>query len=226
MSNIALILGAGSGTRMKSEKSKMLLELMGKTVIERSVQAFLEVPEVDEIIVAGREQDIDIYKELLDDEKVTFVIGGATRQQSVQNAVETIDEADYLLIHDGARPFIKVKDIRAALQAAKEYGAAAVGVPVKDTIKVIDKDNFVVNTPDRATLVAVQTPQVFPFEAYKAALEKAMQDNKEFTDDCGIYEYSGGKIKMVEGEYTNIKITTPDDIAVGENILLQQIRRG
>lgn len=226
MSNIALILGAGSGTRMKSDKSKMLLDIMGKTVIERTVQAFLEVPEIDEIIVAAREQEIDIYRELLDDDKVTFVIGGATRQQSVHNAVETIDEADYLLIHDGARPFIKVSDIRKTLQVAKQYGAAAVGVPVKDTIKVIDSDGFVVNTPERSTLFAVQTPQIFLFEAYRAALEKAIKKQKEFTDDCGIFEDAGGKVKMVEGDYTNIKITTPDDIAVGENILLQQIRRG
>ena len=111
MSNTAIILGAGSGTRMKSDNNKMLLEISGKTVIERSVEAFLPLREIDEIIVTAREEELDTYISLLDYEKVTFVIGGATRQESVKNAVETVDEADYIIIHDGARPFIKKENI-------------------------------------------------------------------------------------------------------------------
>ncbi len=219
MSNVAIVLGAGSGTRMKSEKSKLLLEIDGKTVIERSVNAFLNISDVDDIIVTVREQDLETFANLLDDERITFVIGGDTRQKSVKNAVDTIDSADMLIIHDGARPLISEEDIENTVIAARDCGAAAVGVPVKDTIKVIDGDNFIVDTPDRSKLFAVQTPQIFDFKQYKNALEKSLDDGKDFTDDCQLIEYAGGKVKMVTGSYTNIKITTPDDLPLAENIL-------
>lgn len=224
MSNVAIILGAGSGTRMKSEKNKMLLDIMGTTVIQRSVNAFLEIPDVDEIIVTAREQELDEFSKLLTDERITFVIGGDTRQKSVKNAVETIEDAELIIIHDGARPFVKSDDIANTIRAALEYDAAALGVPVKDTIKVIDDNNFVVDTPDRATLFAVQTPQVFKLDMYKSAIEKAEKDEKDFTDDCQLIEYNGGMVKMVVGSYDNIKITTPDDIALAENILIKRNR--
>lgn len=219
MSNVAIILGAGNGTRMKSEKSKLLLEIGSKTVIERSVEAFLSVSDIDEIIVVARAQDIDIYSELLTDERISFVIGGATRQQSVKNAVETVDDAHLIVIHDGARPLIKCEDIEKTIRAAEEFSAAAVGVFVKDTIKIVDKQGFVESTPDRSTLFAVQTPQIFDFELYKKAMQKADEQGLDFTDDCQLVELCGGKVKMVEGSYSNIKITTPDDIALAENLL-------
>lgn len=225
MSSVAIVLGAGSGTRMKMEKSKLLLEIMGKTVIERSVNAFLEISDVDDVIVTVREDDVEAFSNVLTDERVTFVIGGKTRQESVKNAIETIDgDIDYVLIHDGARPFIRTEDIENTLIAARDYDSAAVGVPVKDTIKVIDDDNVVIGTPDRSKLFAVQTPQIFKFDLYKEALEKAENDGKDFTDDCQLIEYAGGKVKMVVGSYDNIKITTPDDIALAENILLKRVR--
>lgn len=210
---------------MKIDKSKLLLEVMGKTVLERSVEAFLEVEDIDEVIVTAREQDIDEFSRLIDSERVSFVIGGATRQQSVKNAVDTVDDAELIVIHDGARPFIRKEDIINTLDAARTFGAAAVGVPVKDTIKVIDGDSFVVDTPDRSTLFAVQTPQIFDFKLYKSALSKAEQDRRDFTDDCQLIEYVGGKVKMVTGDYTNIKITTPDDAVLADNIILNRIRR-
>lgn len=219
MSNVAIILGAGNGTRMKSEKSKLLLEIGSKTVIERSVEAFLSVSDIDEIIVVARAQDIDIYSELLTDERISFVIGGATRQQSVKNAVETVDDAHLIIIHDGARPLIKCEDIEKTIRAAEEFSAAAVGVFVKDTIKIVDKQGFVESTPDRSTLFAVQTPQIFDFVLYKNAMQKADEQGLDFTDDCQLVELCGGKVKMVEGSYSNIKITTPDDIALAENLL-------
>ena len=225
MINTAIILAAGNGTRMKSEKSKLLLQIMGKTVIERSVNAFLEISDIDEIIVTVREEDVETFSNLLPDERVSFVIGGETRQQSVKNAVDTISESDLIIIHDGARPFISAADIENTIRAAKDFGAAAVGVPVKDTIKIIDRDKMVVATPDRSLLFAVRTPQIFKFGMYKQALEKAEKNKKDFTDDCQLIEYAGGKVKMIEGSYDNIKITTPDDIALAENILLQRIKR-
>ncbi len=219
MNNIAIILGAGNGTRMKTKDSKLLLKIGGKTVIERSVDAFLSSSDIDEVIVTVREQDIETFSALLTDERVTFVIGGDTRQQSVRNAVETIDECGLLAIHDGARPLISSDAIDDTVRAAKEYSAAATGVYVKDTIKVVDKDGFVVNTPDRSTLFAVQTPQIFDFELYKSALEFAEKNGRDFTDDCHLVEYYGKKVKMVTGDYTNIKITTPEDIDFAESIL-------
>ena len=219
MSNIAIILGAGNGTRMKSEKSKLLLEIGSKTVIERSVEAFLSVSDIDEIIVVARERDVEIYSELLTDERISFVIGGETRQQSVKNAVETVDDAHLIIIHDGARPLIKCEDIEITIRAAEEFSAAAVGVYVKDTIKIVDKQGFVESTPDRSTLFAVQTPQIFDFDLYKSAMQKADEQGLDFTDDCQLVELCGGKVKMVEGSYSNIKITTPDDIALAENLL-------
>lgn len=226
MSNVAIVLGAGNGTRMKSEKSKLLLEINGKAVIERSVNAFLNISDVDEVIVTVREQDIEEFSRILDDDRISFVIGGATRQQSVKNAVDTIDDADLIIIHDGARPLVSEEDIDNTIRVAKDFGSAAVGVPVKDTIKVIDDDSVVIDTPNRATLFAVQTPQIFSFEQYKSALERATEDNKDFTDDCQLIEYAGGKVKMVAGSYDNIKITTPEDIPLAENILKQRDMRG
>lgn len=220
MSNTAIILGAGSGTRMKMEKSKLLLDVMGKTVIERSVNVFLEMPEIDEIVVTVREEDVEAFSSLITDERVSFVIGGKTRQESVKNAVDTIDDdCDLIIIHDGARPFVKAEDILKTIDSAYEEGAAAVGVAVKDTIKVIDKDGFVVETPDRSRLFAVQTPQIFRLDLYKRALAIANEEGKDFTDDCQLIEFAGGKVKMVFGSYDNIKITTPEDIALAQGIL-------
>ncbi|MGN0515494.1 2-C-methyl-D-erythritol 4-phosphate cytidylyltransferase [Eubacterium sp.] len=219
MSNVAVILGAGNSTRMKTEKSKLLLKINGQTVIERSVNAFLNISDIDEIIVVARQQDIEIFSSILDDERISFVVGGATRQESVYNAVQTIDEAELIAIHDGARPLIREEDIEKTIHQAKEYSAAAVGVPVKDTIKIIDSDNFVVETPNRSNLFAVQTPQIFDFGLYRQIMEKAVEQGRDYTDDCQLAENSGVKVKMVAGSYTNIKITTPDDIPVAESIL-------
>ena len=219
MSNVAVILGAGNSTRMKTEKSKLLLKINGQTVIERSVNAFLNISDIDEIIVVARQQDIEVFSSILDDERISFVVGGATRQESVYNAIQTIDEAELIAIHDGARPLIREEDIENTIRQAKEYSAAAVGVPVKDTIKIIDDDNFVVETPNRSNLFAVQTPQIFDFGLYKQIMDKAVEQGRDYTDDCQLAENSGVKVKMVAGSYTNIKITTPDDIPVAESIL-------
>lgn len=204
---------------MKIDKSKLLLDINGKTVIERSVEAFLSIDAVDRVIVTARDFDIEQFSKLINDERVSFVVGGGTRQESVKNAVMSIENADLVIIHDGARPLIRKEDIEKTIDSAKDFGASAVGVPVKDTIKVIDDNSVVISTPDRSKLFAVQTPQIFSFELYKKALQKAEQDNMDFTDDCQLIEYIGGKVKMVQGSYDNIKITTPDDIPLAENIL-------
>lgn len=219
MFNVAVILGAGNGTRMEMKKSKMLLEIGGKTVIERSVKAFLDLPEIDEIIVVCRECDVEEFSKLITDDCVTFVIGGDTRQQSVKNAVENIDGCDYLIIHDGARPLVTQQVVLQTLDEAVLSGAAATGVRVKDTIKVVDDDLLITDTPNRNTLVSIQTPQIFKFDLYKKAMEKANAENRDFTDDCCLIENLGKNVYTVLGDYNNIKITTQSDIPLAESIL-------
>lgn len=219
MYNIAVILGAGNGTRMGIDKSKLLLDLCGKTVIERSVEAFLNLAVVDEIIVVCRECDVEEFSRLLPDEEVSFVIGGATRQESVRNAVETIDECDYIIIHDGARPLVSQNTILKTLDEAQISQAAATGVYVKDTIKVIDKDLNIVDTPERSSLISIQTPQIFDFSVYKKALEKATEEKADFTDDCRLVENLGLQVKTVIGEYENLKITTKSDVILAEALI-------
>lgn len=204
---------------MKTKDSKLLLKINGKTVLERSVNAFLNISDVDEVIVVAREKDIPAFSDILTDERVSFVVGGDTRQQSVMNALDVIDDCELIIIHDGARPLIKSEDIENTIRAAKENKAAAVGVFVKDTIKVVDKNGFVVSTPDRSTLFAVQTPQIFDFELYRNAVQNAREKGLDFTDDCQLVESFNQKVKTVVGSYSNIKITTPDDIVLAENLL-------
>ncbi len=204
---------------MKTKDSKLLLKINGKTVLERSVNAFLNISDVDEVIVVAREKDIPAFSDILTDERVSFVVGGDTRQQSVMNALDVIDDCELIIIHDGARPLIKSEDIENTIRAAKENKAAAVGVFVKDTVKVVDKNGFVVSTPDRSTLFAVQTPQIFDFELYRNAAQNAREKGFDFTDDCQLVESFNQKVKTVVGSYSNIKITTPDDIVLAENLL-------
>lgn len=204
---------------MKTKDSKLLLKINGKTVLERSVNAFLNISDVDEVIVVAIEKDIPAFSDILTDERVSFVVGGDTRQQSVMNAVDVIDDCELIIIHDGARPLIKSVDIENTIRAAKENKAAAVGTFVKDTVKVVDKNGFVVSTPDRSTLFAVQTPQIFDFELYRNAAQNAREKGFDFTDDCQLVESFNQKVKTVVGSYSNIKITTPDDIVLAENLL-------
>lgn len=204
---------------MKTKDSKLLLKINGKTVLERSVNVFLNISDVDEVIVVAREKDIPAFSDILTDERVSFVVGGDTRQQSVMNALDVIDDCELIIIHDGARPLIKSEDIENTIRAAKENKAAAVGVFVKDTVKVVDKNGFVVSTPDRSTLFAVQTPQIFDFELYRNAAQNAREKGLDFTDDCQLVESFNQKVKTVVGSYSNIKITTPDDIVLAENLL-------
>ena len=219
MYNIAVVLAAGNGTRMGIDKSKLLIDIGGKTVIERSVAVFENMAEIDEIIVVCRECDVEIFSKLLPQENITFVIGGETRQQSVKNAVETIDDCDYIIIHDGARPLVTPETVVKTLDEAQIRKAAATGVFVKDTVKVVDESLNIVGTPNRKNLVLIQTPQIFEFNTYKNALEAARKDGKDYTDDCQLVEHIGVECGVVIGEYENIKITTKGDVPMAESIL-------
>ena len=219
MNNVAVILGAGSGTRMKTDKSKLLLELNSKTVIERTVASFSKIKEINEIIVVCRESDLDGFEKVLGSYDISYCFGGSTRQESVINAVETIDECDYIIIHDGARPLVTEKEILDTLSSAQTNKASAVGVPVKDTIKVVNDDMQIVDTPNRSTLISIRTPQIFDFELYTSSLKLAKEQNKDYTDDSQLVENYGKSVTAVIGDYGNIKITTPEDIQMAEGIL-------
>lgn len=219
MNNVAIILAAGSGTRMHCEKSKLLLEINGKTVIERTVETFCKINEINEVIVVCRKKDLDSFEAVLSSYDISYCFGGDTRQQSVMNAVETVDDCDYLIIHDGARPLITTAEIQEALQCAVKNSAAAVGVPVKDTIKVVDSNMKIVDTPDRASLISIRTPQIFEYKLYMEAVGIAKEQGKDFTDDCQLIENCGKPIYVTTGDYGNIKITTPEDIPMAESII-------
>ena len=219
MYNIAVVLAAGNGTRMGIDKSKLLIEIGGKTVIERSVAVFENMAEIDEIIVVCRECDVERFSELLPQDNITFVIGGKTRQESVKNAVETIDDCDYIIIHDGARPLVTPETVVKTLDEAQIRKAAATGVYVKDTVKVVDENLNIVGMPNRKNLVLIQTPQIFDFATYKQALKKAEEEGRDYTDDCQLVENIGVECGVVIGEYENIKITTKGDVPMAESII-------
>ena len=178
---------------------------------------------IDEIIIVTRESEIDAVAKLV--EKYDFykvnniVAGGETRQLSVYEGVtSTSNIADLVVIHDGARPLVTVKVIEETIKAAAEYGAAATGVKVKDTVKVVDDNDNIIDTPDRAYMRFIQTPQVFDKKLYLDAVA-SVENSKDFTDDCKLLEAYGKTVKYVDGDYENIKITTPEDIELAENYL-------
>ena len=159
-----------------------------------------------------------------DCDKVSAVVaGGKSRQESVRNGLNSLSkEVKLAAIHDGARPLISYEVIDRAIRAANTYGAAAPAIPVKDTIKTVE-GALVVNTPDRSKLRAVQTPQVFDIDLLKGALQKAQSDGAEVTDDCSAVERLGMKVKIVEGEERNLKVTTPLDLKIAEMLMEEEI---
>ena len=228
----AIILAAGSGSRMKSKVKKQFMDFLGKPLIYYALKAFHDSP-VDEIILVTEKNAIDYCKEEIV-EKYNFtkvhkiVPGGKERYESVYfGLMETT--ADYVLIHDGARAFIDQNIITRAMEAVKVYKACVVGMPVKDTIRVVDKDQYSVETPNRATLWQMQTPQCFVTEELIDAFRAMMKQENEsigITDDAMVMEQFGKrKVKLIEGSYNNIKVTTPEDIVIGER-LIQSMQDG
>lgn len=220
----AIIVAAGSSTRMGKSISKQLIKLNGTEVIVHTLKAFQQSNAIDEIIVVCRGQDIDIIKTLAEQNSITkatgFTCGGATRQESVKNGVALVKPTtQYIAIHDGARPLILPQDINNVVNNAAIYNSSALGVFVKDTIKVVDKSGFITSTPNRSNLVAIYTPQVFKFDLYKRAIEQAEIEGKDYTDDCQLVEALGEKIYVTNGSNTNIKLTTPEDIIIAESFL-------
>lgn len=228
--NVAIVLSAGRGKRMNSAVQKQYLLIKGKPVICYSLQAFQDCPFIDEIILVTGKDDIEYCRKDIVEKygftKVTVITpGGAERYISVYHGLQQIKEDGYVFIHDGARPFVDQQMLSRAMDAVKTYRACVVGMPVKDTIKISDRDGFAECTPERALVWQVQTPQVFETALAKECYEKLMQELQAgsqlfVTDDAMVVEHeSAVKVRLVEGSYENIKITTPEDLKLAEIFL-------
>lgn len=207
--------------------NKLLLPLGNTNVAGRSMLAFEQCPEVGDIVVVCRECDrkeLENTAEKLGITKLSsFAEGGATRQESVFNGLKKISpESSLIAIHDGARPLIKPEHIAKTACDAEVFGAAVLGVPVKDTIKVVN-DGLITDTPYRPSLYITQTPQIFKRRIYFEAVDFAIEHGLDFTDDCQLAEAIGVKVCMTEGGYENIKITTPEDIRIANLLLEEQV---
>ncbi len=217
----AVIVAAGSSSRMKGE-DKLLLDLCGRPVIWHTIRLFQTCPLVNEIVIVTR-PDLQGYIRSLcaahSFDKVKAVVeGGSTRAHSVMRGMDQVSQkAGLVAIHDGARPLASQDVIETVIRRAAEYHAAAPAIPVKDTIKIADR-HIVTQTPNRATLFAVQTPQVFDYDLLRGALQKALSEELPITDDCSAVEDLGMSVYLSEGSEENIKITTPMDMILAEAI--------
>ena len=216
----AVIVAAGTASRMGGI-DKVMAKLDGEPMIVRSVRAFQQCDAIREIVVVTRPELIVPIMDLCHEfDKVRAVIvGGSTRPESVAVGLNALsDKAKLAAIHDGARPLITWSVIDRAVRAANTYGAAAPGIPVKDTVKSVT-GGLVSETPERSLLRAIQTPQVFDTDLLRAALAKAAEDDAQITDDCSAVERMGMSVRIVEGDECNIKVTTPLDLKLAEAIL-------
>ncbi|MDF2871546.1 MAG: 2-C-methyl-D-erythritol 4-phosphate cytidylyltransferase [Anaerocolumna sp.] len=228
----AIILAGGSGKRMQSQIPKQYLILGDHPILYYSLKAF-DNSSVDEIILVVNENDREYLREKLLNiytfkKPIRLAAGGEERYLSVNNGLQVCKESDYVLIHDGARPFISVETIEEIIKNTKEYKACAIGVPVKDTIKIVDANGTIKETPDRSKVWAIQTPQAFQvpliIHAYELLLADLIQETGggplAVTDDTMVLECTiNYPVKIIMGSYSNIKITTPEDIRVGEALL-------
>lgn len=208
----AVIVAAGSGSRMGLGYNKMLFKLQNQhTILEETVSIFVKDTRCKQIIVVVSEEDKDIFSEVLDDINVTFVFGGATRQESVYHGLQKA-ECEYVLIHDGARPWLPMEQLNELLTTLESKKACLLMVPAKDTVKIVE-NGIIKTTLDRSTLWQAQTPQAFLTKAILQAYEKAMLKQAQTSDDAQVMElYGEYKVHVVKGSYENIKVTTIEDI--------------
>ena len=218
----AVVVAAGKGTRMNMDINKQYIDIDGIPLLARTLKVFEDCSLIDEVVLVVNNNDMFYCKENVveayDLKKVKFLVaGGAQRQDSVYNGLcQVNNEAEIVVIHDGARPFITEEIIEECIEAAQEYGAATAAVPVKDTIKSADEDGFVKKTLERSTLWAVQTPQAFLKDIIMKAHKKAAEDGFYGTDDTVLVERMGMPVRVVMGSYNNIKITTREDLIFAE----------
>lgn len=223
----AVIVAAGKGKRMGTEISKQFLPLCGKEILTHTVEKFEQSAAIRDIILvtsADALQDVwDMVQEYGWKKVVSVTEGGKERQDSVYQGLKQLGkDTEIVLIHDGVRPFVTEKIIEESIAVALEMGSCVAGVPAKDTIKVCDGENIAVATPDRSTLWQIQTPQTFRKELILQAYEAARADGFLGTDDASLAEHSGYPVKVIMGNYRNIKITTREDLLIGEAFLKEE----
>lgn len=237
---VAIIAAAGSGRRMNANVNKIWLPLCGRSVLGHTLNTFLSSVTIDHIVLVVNPLEIDDFQEYLAGNgnlatpeissehisRISLVGGGEYRQQSVANALQFLkswpawsEGKRLVVIHDAARALLTPVLLEKAVRAGLEWDAVGVGVPVKDTIKQVDVGGWIVSTPDRSKLWAIQTPQVFDFDLITACYYRVAQDLARFSDDCGIVEHCDHPVKLIEGSYENFKITTPEDLIFAEAIL-------
>ena len=223
----AIVLAAGEGKRMGSGIPKQYMLIKSRPLVYYALKAF-EESTVDEVILVTGEDETDYCKEYIVDRyhfnKVKKIVpGGWERYASVYFGLEAIEDADYVLIHDGARPMISAELIQKCIYYVKKYRACVVGMPSKDTVKIVDENDFAVNTPERRFVWCIQTPQVFETALIRHAYFKLMENEEnetEITDDAMVVErMENCAVKLVEGSYENIKITTPEDLILAESLI-------
>jgi len=227
----AIVLAAGQGKRMGTKVQKQYLEILERPVLFYSLDTFQKSDIIDEIIlVVGEQQEDYCQREIVEKFHITkvrkIVKGGSERFYSVWNGLQEVQGEGYVFIHDGARPFVSEEIVERVYKEVVEHQACVVGMPVKDTIKVADKDGFVDDTPDRSYLWMIQTPQVFENDLVKRAYTMLFeQEHIQVTDDAMVVEQMlNHKVRLVPGSYENIKITTPEDLEIAE-VLVEKIGR-
>ena len=211
----AIILVAGNSTRFGQNRNKNFELVNGKSILSYSINAFNKNNYIDNIIIVIKQEDKETVQQIIDKENITkktsIVLGGNSRQESVYNAIKNT-KSDIVIIHDGARPAIKQEYINKAIEEMSNFKGVTIGVKSKDTIKITDNNGIVVDTTKRSNTWIVQTPQCFDREVLLDLHEKYKET--EVTDDCMLLEIGGYKIKIIEGDYTNIKVTTYEDINI------------
>ncbi|TDT51256.1 2-C-methyl-D-erythritol 4-phosphate cytidylyltransferase [Fonticella tunisiensis] len=221
----AVVVAGGKGKRIGRDISKQYIKINEKEILAWTLEVFEKSSEIDEIVLVVPGDDIEFCRKAIVDKyrfaKVrSIVAGGEERQYSVFNGLLSCSgKTEIVVIHDGVRPFINEGLIKRTIEESREFGACAAAVPVKDTIKVVDDKKFIISTPDRKILYAVQTPQTFRYDLILRAHREAMEKNVLSTDDTALVENIGYKVKLTHGDYFNIKITTPEDLIFAEAIL-------
>ena len=218
--NAVIILAGGKGSRMGAEVSKQFILINNKPVLYYTIEKFKKCKNIDRIVLVLPKAEIEYCKTFVLDKyslDIDIIVeGGRERQDSVYNGLKACSDCDIVLIHDGARPFVSERIIEEGIKYAEIYGAAAPGVMPKDTIKIKDSHSFSKETPNRSDLVAIQTPQVFKYNIINTCHEKVKEDNISVTDDTMVAEMFNNKVYLYEGDYMNIKITTPEDLILAE----------
>jgi 2-C-methyl-D-erythritol 4-phosphate cytidylyltransferase len=228
MPNVAIVVAGGRGRRMKAGGPKQYLKLAGKTILHHTLEAVAAAELIDQIVLVVPRGDVMFCREQYAAQprlsKIAgVVLGGANRQESVAKGLAAIEKMkplpDVVAVHDGVRPFVDPSMFDRAVRIAVNFGGALVALPVKETIKVITDDGFIRQTPDRRWLYQAQTPQAFQYHTIVDAYRQAEKDGFVGTDDCQLVERIGGRVVVIEGQESNIKITTPLDMIVAKALL-------